>query len=359
VPEHDRQRGVAFLTGGTGFVGSHLAEELLARGYRVRALARGAPKWLAGLDVDLVRGDLHTADALRAGASGADLVFHVAGLTRARTQEELDRANVGGTVAVLDAVREAAPAVRRVLVTSSLAAVGPSPVEGGRPRPLVESDPLRPVSRYGLSKARMEGAVAERYGDLPVTVVRPPAVYGPREADVYTMIRAAARQRVFPIVGRGRTPQLSLVHVRDLVRGMADAAESEGAAGETFFVSSEAYYAWAEVRNAVLAALGHGALRLNVPVGLVAPVGAAVEGLAGLVGRYPALNREKAREAREAWLCSVEKARAGFGYRQAIPLAEGMAETVAWYRAENAGPGAASRRTVSALAWGDPVPQLW
>ncbi len=318
----------AFITGGTGFVGSHLAEELLGRGYaEVRCLVRSEPGWLGGLGVVPVRGDLFDAEALREGVRGVDLVYHVAGLTRAETQEALDRVNVTGTLNVLDAVREVTPEVRRVLVTSSLAACGPSGAQ-----PLKEAEPLEPVSRYGLSKARMEEAVRAQHGDLPVTIVRPPAVYGPREADIFTLIRAADRQRVFPVVGKGEQPQLSLVHVRDLVRGMADAAESRKTAGETYFIGSEAYYAWNEIRDAVLGALGHRALKLNVPRRLVGPVGAAVERVGGLFGQYPPLNREKAREATGTWLCSVAKARRDFGYRQTVEIEEGMAEAVAWYR---------------------------
>ena len=319
----------AFITGGTGFVGSHLVEELLRRGYdEVRCLVRSDPKWLDGLDIVPVRGDLFDAEALREGVRGAAIVYHVAGLTRAETQEALDAANVDGTVNVLEAVREAAPDVRRVLVTSSLAACGPS-----EDRPLTEADPLRPITRYGRSKEKMEAVVQERFRDLPVTIVRPPAVYGPREADIYTIIQAAAKQRVFPIVGAGHEPQLSLVHVRDLVRGMADLAEADDTVGETYFLGSEAYYSWNDIREAILDALGRGALKVNVPKSLVGLVGAAVEGVGKLTGTYPPLNREKAREAKASWLCSVAKARRDVGYRQAVELEDGMRETVAWYRA--------------------------
>jgi len=323
----------AFVTGGTGFVGSHLVEELLNRDYKVRCLVRSDLKWLDGLPIETVRGDLFDAEALREGVRGVDIVHHVAGLTRAETQEALDRANVEGTLSVLDAVRAAAPAVESVVVTSSLAACGPSPVVGDRPRPLTEADPLRPITRYGRSKERMEAAMQEHYDDLPLTIVRPPAVYGPREADIFTIIKAADKQRVFPIVGEGRAPQLSLVHVRDLVRGLADLGESDATAGETYFVSSEAHYSWNEIRETILGALGRGALRVNVPRPLVGVVGMAAEAVGKAFGTYPPLNREKAREAKAAWLCSPAKAQRDVGYRQTVSLDEGMRETVAWYRA--------------------------
>lgn len=316
----------AFVTGGTGFVGSHLVEALLRRGYEVHCLVRADPKWLKDLPVLFVRGDLGDADALHEGMAGVDVVHHVAGLTRAPTQAALFHANVDGTLAVLDAAERAG--VGRVLVTSSLAAVGPS-----RGATLTEDAPLRPISHYGRSKAAMEEALrGHPYGPY-ATIVRPPPVYGPREADIYTLLRTAARQRVFPIVGDGLQEKLDLVHVSDLVRGMVEAGEAEGAAGETYFLGGPRPYTWGDVREAVVYALGHGVVRVNVPRGLVGPVGAFAEGAGRVFGRYPPLNREKAREAKASWVVSSEKACAAFGYAPAIGLEEGMVETVAWYRA--------------------------
>lgn len=322
-----------FLTGGTGFIGSHLVEELKARGYgEVRCLARGRLKWLAGMDVVPVRADLSDAAALRAAVEGVDYVYHVAGVTRATDWATFEEANVAATVRLLDAVREVNPGIRKVVLTSSLAAVGRC-AEGVAD----EATPLNPVSRYGRSKAEMEGAVAAwqaRHPEIPIVIVRPPSVYGPREADIFTLFKAA-RRGIFPVTGQTNVPYLSLVHGRDLVSGMVDAAEAEGTAGRTYFIGSEEQYAWNDVKQAMTDALGRKAVTLPVPEALVEVVGAAVEAAGRLVGHYPPLNREKAREARLACkMCSVARARRDFGYRQRIPLDEGMRETVAWYRTQ-------------------------
>ena len=323
---------LAFLTGGTGFVGSHLAEELLARGYRVRALVRSSPKWLDGLDVEVVKGDLHDADALAAGVQDADVVYHVAGLTRARDQATLDAANVDGTVRLLEAVR-GAPDIRKVLVTSSLEAMGPNRLApDGAALPAIEADAPAPISMYGRSKARMEEAVRERFPDLPVVIVRPPAVYGPREADIFEMVKGASRG-LFAVVGRSDVPRLSLVHVRDLVRGMVDLAESDATVGETYFVGTRGY-SWGEVRAAMERALGRRTRQLVVPRPLIGWAGAAAEAVGRVTGSLPPLTRDKAEAAKHAWICASSKAEAAVDYRPRVALGEGMAETVAWYREE-------------------------
>lgn len=331
---------VALVTGGTGFVGSHLVEALLARGVGdVRCLVRSDPKWLAGMAgtgaVTLVHGDLFSGDALREALVGAEAVYHVAGLTRAADQKTLDRANADGTRSLLLAVRDAAPGVRELVVTSSLEAMGPNRLRAdGSPIPATEDDTPHPVSMYGRSKAAMERVARDEFGDLRPVIVRPPAVYGPREADIFEMIRGAARG-VFPVVGDGQARRLSLVHVHDLVEGMIGAASVPRAApGETFFVGSERGYAWDEVYAAVRQALGTRVVRLPVPTGVMGAAGRVSEWVGGLRGTLPPLTRDKAHAARHAWVCSVEKAIEAFGYAPHVSLDAGMAETVAWYRAQ-------------------------
>lgn len=332
---------VAFITGGTGFVGSHVVEELLRRGYaEVRCLVRSTPKWLEGIRaeaperVTYVEGELSDIEMLWDALAGVDRVYHVGGRTRARTYEALQQANVKATMNLLGAVKHAAPSVERVLVTSSLAAVGRCDADAA-----TEEMPLQPVSRYGRSKAEMEASIrsahqmTESYADaLPITIVRPPAVYGPRDRDILQFFQAV-QNHVCPVAGPASTPAVSLVHVRDLARGMVDCAEHEAAEGETYFVGSERAYAWNDVKAAATDALDTWAITLPVPTPLVGLVGAASELAGRLRGDYPALNREKAREIRHACtICSSEKARREVGYRPEISLADGVAETINWYK---------------------------
>lgn len=325
----------AFVTGGTGFIGSHLVEALLQRGYsEVRCLVRNELKWLEGLDVTVIKGGLGDVEALWEGVQDVDYVYHLAGVTRAETWETFEQGNVRATMNLLGVVRQASPTVQKVLITSSLAAVGASET------PVVdETTLLRPISQYGKSKAVMEETLAAPVRDgtvyhdaLPLVVVRPPAVYGPREADIFTFFKTVSKG-LFPVVGSGKTKELSLVHVDDLVRGMIDSAEHPATTGETYFLGSADFYAWEEVKTAVTKALGKGAIKLAVPRFLVKPIGAMVEAFGKLTGQYPPLNREKAREIREACLmCAIDKAQRDFGYQPSVPLDNGIHETIAWYQ---------------------------
>lgn len=326
----------AFVTGGTGFVGSHLVEELLRRDVKeVRCLVRSDPKWLSDLDVTYVHGDLSDVETLWEALDGVTHVYHVAGITRAPSWETFYEVNVRGTLNLMGAIKHAAPNVDRVLVMSSLAAVGRC-----EDAPATEDAPLQPVSRYGRSKAKMETALKESHEmdtsyweTLPITVVRPSAVYGPRDRDILDFFQAVKRH-VCPVVG-GADAAVSLVHARDLASGTVDAATSHAALGETYFLGSATPYTWGEIKESATNALDTWALTIPVPGPLVGVVGAASEAWGWLSGSYPPLNRDKAREIRHACTtCSITKAHRHFDYQPDIPLDEGIAETIHWYEAK-------------------------
>ena len=321
-------RKTAFVTGGTGFIGSHLVETLLKQGYtEVRCLVRTKPKWLADVDMVPVHATLGDKESILEAVTGVDYVYHLGGVTRAPTWEALYEGNVTATLNLLDAISIANPGIRKVCVMSTLAVIGQMSDTIAD-----ESTPLNPVSQYGRSKAAMEKALLAQFGSqLPVTVIRPPSVYGPRDLDVYTFFRTV-NKGLCPIL-RG-DPGISLVHVSDLVHGIIAATESDITAGETYFVGSDEVVTWHALRTAALVALKRKALTVHMPGILIKPLGALSELAGRLTGTYPPLNREKALEILyAAKQCSSAKARRDFGYQQQVPLKTGVQETIAWYQA--------------------------
>lgn len=317
-----------FLTGGTGFVGSHLAEYLLAEGCsEVRCLVRTEEKWLKDIPVTIVRGTLNDTSALAEGVLGADYIFHVAALTRARTWQEFHDANVQGTLNLLESASHQS-SIKRVVITSSLAVVGRS-VDAVAD----EQTRLSPVSQYGRSKHEME--IAIRDYTAPITVVRPPAVYGPRETDIFTFFRTLSKG-ICPIVGSSQMPALSLVHVNDLVGGIVRSAISANSSGKTFFLGGPRPYSWGEIRDAVAGALQRKVITLRIPKAFVPAVGFVAETVGNVLGFYPPMNREKAREIVEATLmCDSTLASKTFGYNPKIDLVSGITETIRWYQQQN------------------------
>jgi len=318
----------AFVTGATGFIGSHIAEKLLAQGWDVDVLVRAPdrPSWLDLIPkANKVPGSLDNVAALERAVERAELIIHSAGRVQARSEGEYDATNVDGTCNLLEAARRSAAKLTRFVHISSQAAGGPS-TNG---RFVTENDPPGPITPYGRSKLSSERVVQEFGKDVPFTIIRPPAVYGPRDRGVYLYFKLAANGFV-PVVGSPQR-QVSLVHVHDLVAGTLSAAGSAQAAGETYYLTS-GHWNWEELSSGVIRAVGRGR-KVRLPAFVLSVVSAILHTAAGVLGKAVVLDRHKAREILQAaWLCSHAKASEHFGYTPAYDLDRGMQETARWYR---------------------------
>lgn len=318
------RRDVVALTGGTGFVGSHVADALLAAGFRVRALVRRPDDvaWLAGTAVELVKGDVRDAASLPALVEGASAVVHVAGKTSARNEEAYLASNAGGTENVAAAAKAHAKGAHVVLV-SSQAAGGPS--EGGWP--VKASDPARPVSAYGRSKLAGEEAV--RRSGVPFTILRPCAVYGPRETAIRDLFVAASKG-VVPVIAGGR-PRIQLVYGPDVARAVLGAL-GRGGRGETFYVAHPETLDYGAIAETIAGLPSSRPLLLPVPAFAVRGAGWLVGAVSAWAPGPPVFNSDKANEMlQEAWLCEVSDAQVALGEPFVTDFKSGSRLTWRWY----------------------------
>ena len=318
------------VTGASGFIGGGLVARLLERGESVRCLVRPSSNldWLRDPHVELAHGDLGRPEGLEAAVTGVDAVFHLAGVTRARDRQGYFSGNQAATRHLLEALEAHGRAQARFIYLSSQAAAGPCTREPG----ISEADPPRPVSDYGRSKLAAEKEVLARAAERPVTVIRPPAVYGPRDRDFLQLFRGV-KKGLLPLTGLRPLP-MSLIHVDDLVEGVILAADSSRAAGQVYFLAQEEPVTWRQVGQAIARALGRRPLVLPVPLPLVW-AGAQVSGiLSPFMKKTPVLNPDKWHEARQAgWICSSRKAAEELGFSPRIGLEMGVGLTARWYEA--------------------------
>jgi dihydroflavonol-4-reductase len=321
--------GKILLTGATGFVGAHVVEAFTRRGCSVRALVRPTSKTdhLVARGAEAVVASLDDVTAVRAAAAGTDVVVHMAALTRARGVAEFERVNRDATRAVVRAVASAAPRPRRLVYLSSLAAAGPALPD----RPFGRDDTPRPLTAYGRSKLAGETASLEVADEMEVVILRAPAVYGPRDRDVYHFFRLA-KLGFLPVPGGGER-YLQMLHVGDLAEAVVAAALAERARG-VYHIAEARAYTWREVCEHVAAAVGRPARFVPVPAALIVAATTTSEWFGRLIGTPGIFDRDKAREMlASGWLCETTAAQEELGFRARIALPEGFAETAEWYRA--------------------------
>lgn len=294
------------LTGATGFVGQAVLDALPV-GAQAKALARRGPVGKRAGGVEFIQGDLADRTALARLTADVGVIIHIAGLTRTLDLQAFEDVNVLGTQTVVEAAR--ASGVRRFVLVSSLAAREPG------------------LSAYGASKKRAETLVAA--SGLDWTIVRPPAVYGPRDGEMFELFRSAARFGVVPLPPAGRA---SMIHVSDLARLLL--ALACGGASDEVLEPDDGQpggYEHREMAHMIGLAVGRSQVFAPHMPAAALRLGAKVDTL---------LRRGKAKltpdranyMAHPDWVVSADKRPLPGLWQPAIPAAEGLAQTAAWYR---------------------------
>ncbi|MDP3859125.1 MAG: NAD-dependent epimerase/dehydratase family protein [Stagnimonas sp.] len=304
------------VTGATGFLGRQVVAELARRGWRLRLLVRSQPLhplWQQ-LEPELVLGSLADRRALDRLVAGADAVLHLAGLIKARDRAEFLQVNRDGSRALAEAVREHAPAAQLLLV-SSLAAREPG------------------LSDYGASKRAGEEVAFEVLGHARVSVIRPPAIYGPGDRETLVFFQLA-RGRLIPLLG-GPRARMALIHVEDAAAALADRLEA-GPSGRVQAIADgrPQGYGWRQILAAGAEAVGNRRPRyFQVPAAALKTGGWLAGSLAKLAGQAAMLGPGKVRELlHEDWGLSADELWRAPGTGPAHGLQDGFASTADWYR---------------------------
>ncbi|CAN5603432.1 NAD(P)-dependent oxidoreductase [soil metagenome] len=319
----------AFITGATGFVGSHLADSLLEKGYEVYCLKRktSSTKWLDGKNVKYVDGDLFSNDALEKVIKEMDYVYHVAGVVKAKTKAGFIKGNYEATKNILEITYKVNPEINKFIHVSSLASCGPNPGT----EPIDETYEPKPITTYGVTKKMAEEEVMKYKDKMNVTIIRPPAVFGPRDTEIFIYFKTF-NKGLNSMIGL-KEKFLSVVYVKDLVNGIILAAESEKANGEIFFVCYDKAYNWKEIGDITSAILKKKAFQLKIPHSFVFTIGAIAQFFAMFSKNPATLNLEKCKDiTAERWVCSNEKAKKILGFNPKGELKDGFEETISWYQ---------------------------
>lgn len=320
----------ALVTGATGFIGSHLADLLKKEGFEVICTVRKTSnlQWLKDKGFKLIETSLENKNSLEQVFEDVDYIFHVGGAISAKNLQGYMASNRDGTKNLLEVAYTKAPSLKRFVHISSLTAVGPAK---SLKEPVNEETECKPITKYGISKRAAEEEVIKFFDKMPCTIVRPPAVYGPRDTALVQVFQAV-KNGIGLLIGFN-DKYLSLVYIDDLVKGIYSTIKTDKAINQIYFISSDEFYTWEILMRAIQYAFNKKRIfMIRFPHFLVLSVGAVYEFFGKFATKPPVFNIDKAKDfIQKYWICSIEKAKNELNYSPETTLDEGMQKTVEWY----------------------------
>lgn len=316
------------ITGSNGFLGSHITRRMVADGHEVYSLVRRTSNLdrLEAVETNLIYGDIVAGpESLPDAVREMDYIFHTAAAIKAKSRDQFFSINVSGTLNLLQACLAANRSLKRFVLISSQAAGRPS--RDGTP--VKESDPPQPVSDYGWSKMEAETAVRGYFDRLPITIIRPPAIYGPGDESFLPVFKLLKKGIS---LGFGKEKVLSLSYVEDIVDGALLAAMNDQAAAETFNIAPQQAYNWNDVQRQIAKILQVKPITLRIPK-CISMLYAHISTISCRIkGSVPFTTPSKMREMLEpSWISDPAKAREILGYTAKHTLEQGLKKTIEWY----------------------------
>lgn len=315
----------ALVTGATGFIGSHLVENLAARNWDVTCLVRekSRPDFLQKLPLTILKGPMSQIQLLERAVEGQDYVFHLAGRIRKTSPKMYDKANRQLTQDLVHACLSRNRNLKRLISVSSISAAGPS-LPGHISN---EGDPPSPTSEYGRSKLRAEEAIRKVWHLIPCTIIRPPNVYGPRQQETELLIRLIGK-RIVPLL-KNHPPTTSLIYVKDLIEGFLQAAFSSKARSQIYYLTDGKTYSWRKIILAVKNHVLKDTLFFPIPERFIF----FLAWITDMLKKSRIIKSYFGRRTWQVmtltpWLFSSAKATKDFGFRARYTLEEGIEETV-------------------------------
>ena len=319
----------ALVTGGCGFIGSHLVEALIQEGYEVYCLIRKDShiRLLEQKKVSLCLGSYGDKSSLLSAVRGKHYIFHLGAVIDAPDWQTYYRANTLGTKNLVEAAIRADAGLKKFVYVSSIAASGPS--ERGAAKS--EKDPCRPVSFYGKSKLLAEDFINRNRSRLPAVIIRLSNVLGVGEQKVLTILRLV-KNRILPLLGNGEK-QTSLCFVEDAVRTLILAAEKSEAIGETYFVTDGRAYSWREIIACIARLLEVGDFVIKLHNWELLAIAGVCEAVGKLIQAPPLVSTHDIVACRDYYsLYDGRKIERDLGFRTQVRLEKGMKAIIGWYK---------------------------
>jgi UDP-glucose 4-epimerase len=320
------------ITGASGFVGYHLIKEALKNDLEVFAAVRKSSNISHLNDLDIKYTDLayNDPEALKKDIEEKKYTYiiHAAGVTRARTIEEYNTINAQYTFNLAKAAVDSGIELKKFVLVSSLAAIGPL----NNIDDIIDEETVpNPVTAYGASKLLAEQKLKTIPG-LNYTILRPTAVYGPRDTGIFIFFKQLSK-RIEGYIGRSEQ-RLSFIYVTDLARACVNALKSGGQ--KTYNLSDGKSYTKYDLGIEARKTLTGKTFKFHIPVNFMRLIATLAEKVSNLKGEAPILNREKLNELTAVnWICKIENAEKEMGFEPQYDLAKGVAETINWYKQNN------------------------